>query len=80
VVPEARALRWSDIRKNSYVLITAAEASGGAPDWPDRFVGDGRPIVIGNITPGEGFIVFVPWWHGEFPHLNIWTDFTILDR
>ncbi|QFQ28708.1 hypothetical protein [Bacillus thuringiensis] len=69
---------WSVIRHDSYVLITAAEARTSAV-IPDRFIGAAKPIVVGNIAPFDGGVKFTLWWYGDFPYLNIWTDFTIFD-
>jgi hypothetical protein len=60
------------------VLITAAEARTSAV-IPDRFIGAAKPIVVGNIAPFDGGVKFTLWWNGDFPYLNIWTDFTIFD-
>jgi len=46
---------------------------------PDRFIGDAKPIVVGNIAAHYGFVEFTLWWYGDFPFLNIWTDITVFD-
>lgn len=69
---------WKPIKNDSYVLITAAEASISA-STPDRFVGDAKPIVVGNIAPREGYVEFTLWWEFDFLYLNIWTDITVFD-
>ncbi len=40
---------WPIIKNDSFVLITAAEARISA-HVPDRFMGDAKPIVAGNIA------------------------------
>lgn len=69
---------WSAIRHDSYVIITAAEARV-SPLVPDRFIGAAKPIIVGNIAPYDGGVNFTLWWYGDFPYLNIWTDFTVFD-
>jgi hypothetical protein len=69
---------WDIIQHGSYVLITAAEADLTA-QVPARFIGDAKPIVVGNIAPQDGQVQFTMWWMGDFPYLNIWTDITIFD-
>ena len=69
---------WPIIRNNSFVVITAAEAGVG-PQVPTRFIGDAKPIVVGNTAAQDGFVEFTLWWSGDFPYLNIWTDITVFD-
>jgi hypothetical protein len=69
---------WPIIRNNSFVVITAAEARLSAT-VPDRFIGDAKPIVVGNIAAHDGFVEFTLWWYGDYPYLNIWTDITVFD-
>jgi hypothetical protein len=66
------------IRHDSYVIITAAEARTSSL-IPDKFIGAAKPIVVGNIAPFDGGVNFILWWYGDFPYLNIWTDFTVFD-
>lgn len=69
---------WPIIRKDSYVVVTAAEARISG-DPPERFIGDAKPIVTGNVAAQEGYVEFTLWWQGDFPYLNIWTDITVFD-
>ncbi|HEY0437463.1 MAG TPA: hypothetical protein VGC92_12550, partial [Phenylobacterium sp.] len=55
---------WGVIRRDSYVLITAAEANLSA-EVPSRFIGDARPIVVGSIAPFDGGVLFTMWWMGD---------------
>jgi hypothetical protein len=69
---------WDIIRNDSYVVITAAEGRISA-QVPDRFIGEAKPIVVGNIAAHDGFVEFTLWWYGNFPYLNIWTDISVFD-
>lgn len=69
---------WPIIKRDSYVLVTAAEARLG-PTIPDRFKGDAWPVVAGCIAPQDGYVLFTLWWMGDFPYLNTWTDITVFD-
>jgi len=69
---------WPIIRNDSFVVVTAAEGEISAT-VPDRFMGDARPMVVGNIAAHDGFVEFTLWWYGPFPYLNIWTDITVFD-
>jgi hypothetical protein len=69
---------WPIIHNDSYVLATAAEGEISAT-VPDRFMGDARPMLVGNIAAHEGFVEFTLWWYGNFPYLNVWADFTVFD-
>jgi hypothetical protein len=67
---------WPIINNNSFVVVTAAEGRISEVS-PDRFIGDARPIVVGNIAAHDGFVEFTLWWWGDFPYLDIWTDITV---
>jgi hypothetical protein len=69
---------WPIIGNRSFVLVTAAQARLSAT-VPDRFMGDAKPIVAGNIAAHDGFVEFTLWWYGDFPSLNLWTDITVFD-
>jgi len=72
----AHTFWWPIIRNDSFVLVTAAE--GRVSDQnPDRFTGDARPIVVGNLAAHDGYVEFTLWWWGDFPYLDIWTDITV---
>ncbi len=70
---------WDIIQNDSFLVITAAEAATGA-QVPTRFIGDAKPIVVGNIAAHDGFVEFTLWWWGDFPYLEIWTDITVFDQ
>ena len=70
---------WDIIQNDSFLVITAAEAAIGA-QVPTRFIGDAKPIVVGNIAAHDGFVEFTLWWWGDFPYLEIWTDITVFDQ
>ncbi len=73
---------WRIIQKNSFVVITAAEARLSA-NPPERFIGDAKPIAVGNIAAQDGFVEFILSWgvgvYWNFPRLDIWTDITVFD-
>jgi hypothetical protein len=71
-------MHWRIITRHSYVVVTAAEAKISA-NPPERFIGDAKPIVVGNVTPQSGAVQFTLWWYGDFPYLDIWTDVTVFD-
>jgi len=72
-------LNWKVIRHHSYVIITAAEdlGYGGFGSRPERQIGDAKPMYVGNIAPFDGGVQFTINWDGDFPSLNVWTDFTV---
>jgi hypothetical protein len=55
---------WPAIRRDSYVLITVAEAALG-PVVPNRFIGDAKPMTVGSIAPYDGGVNFVLTWPGN---------------
>ncbi len=68
---------WPDIKHDSYVLVTAAEARVSEL-VPDRFVGE-ADIEVTNIVPQDGLLQFVMGWKLRVYSLNIWTDITVFD-
>jgi hypothetical protein len=66
---------WPVITPRSIVSITACE--GG--ERGIHIVGDERPVVIGCVSPQNGFVQFTPWWYGNKPAIDIWTDITVFD-
>ena len=69
---------WDIIRRNSFVVVTAAEGRISAQS-PERFMGAAKPIIVGNIAAQDGFVEFTLHWVGDFPYLDIWTDITVFD-
>ena len=69
---------WDIIRNDSFVIITAAEAGIGA-QVPTRFMGNARPIIVGNIAAHDGYVEFCLSWDGTFSPFSIWTDITVFD-
>ena len=75
---------WPAINRHSFVVITAAEARLlGRPGFkgPDRFIGAAVRMHVTNIAPHDnaGGVEFMMFWDGNFPRLNVWTDFTVFD-
>src|SRR6476469_308196 len=69
---------WDIIKHDSYVVITLAEASV-SDQVPNKFIGDARPMVIGNICPHDVYVEFTVWWYGDFPYLDLWTDILVFN-
>jgi len=34
-------------------------------------------MYVGNMAPFDGGVQFTINWDGDFPSLNVWTDFTV---
>lgn len=69
---------WDIIRHDSFVIVTAAEATTGH-QVPTRFMGLARPIIVGNIAAQDGFVEFCLAWNGSYSPFDIWTDITVFD-
>ncbi len=71
-------VKWDIIKHDSYVVITIAEAIV-SNIVPEKFIGDAKPMVVGNICPHDGYLEFTVWWWGDFPYLNFWTDILVFN-
>jgi hypothetical protein len=71
-------VNWDIIKHDSYVVITLAEAVV-SEQVPTKFIGEAKPMVIGNISPHDGSVEFTVWWYGDFPYLDIWTDILVFN-
>ena len=71
-------VNWKDIKHDSFVVITIAEAIV-SDVVPDKFIGDAKPMIVGNICPHDGSVEFTVWWYGDFPYLDIWADLLVFN-
>jgi hypothetical protein len=68
---------WGDIRHDSYVLMTVAEARD-SQNPPERFIGDAQRMGVYNIAPHDGGCLFIIWWEGTIPYLDVWVDVLLI--
>jgi len=68
---------WDEIRHDSYVFMSAAEATDSA-NPPDRFIGDAVRMSVHNVAPIDGGAWFLVAWEGDFPYLDIWVDVLLI--
>jgi len=71
-------VKWDIIKHDSYVIINIAEAAVSSI-VPDKFIGDAKPMVVGNICPHDGYVEFTVWRWGDFPYLDFWTDILVFN-
>jgi hypothetical protein len=77
VNPGLFTFSWPDVRHDSFVVVTAAEARVGR-QVPDRFIGDAWMEVL-SVAPFDGGVQFMVLWQVGYSDLDIWTDITIFD-
>ena len=69
---------WDQIRHDSYVLMSAAEARD-SDNPPERFIGDAVMMSVYNIAPHDGGAWFLASWEGDYPFLDVWVDVILIN-
>lgn len=68
------------VRSTDFVTISASEAFASA-EFPGRFIGGARPVIIGSVAAHNGYIEFSPWWTlTNVAYLDLWVDVTVLQQ
>ena len=66
------------LRPDDFITVSASEARADE-EYPGRFVGGARPILVGSVASHPGYIEFSTWWTRiNVPYLDLWVDVTVL--